>query len=424
MNRTAHEIEPEEVMAYLDGELGASRAGEVAAHIADCAACSAVAADFCAISEKLADWTVAGPTDALTKVIGYVTQVARKADRPRTGVLSRVGQVMRGRPWKIATAFGALAALALVAVTFLQPMYMAKRVASSSSNTDLYLYSPNPGLTLSAGSAAPTGRNRATVVSGNTAAEDSDAQSAEREKTATVDRAPTTGPMIARTAAMNLVVAKLDPARALLEKLLARHRGFASAMTLDKSNDASASLDATLQVPAAELDSVLGELRGLGRVTTESQGGEDVSDQHVDLAARLHNEREAEQRLIEILRTRTGKLSDVVEVEEQISQTRGAIEQMEAQLANLDKRVAYASIKLQIAEEYKAPAATGNGSVGLRLRNAIVGGYRDAIESLIGLLAFVLNAGPMIVLWGFILFWPARAIWRRRGFLRAAFGKS
>ncbi len=135
MNRTAHEIEPEEVMAYLDGELGASRAGEVAAHIADCAACSAVAADFCAISEKLADWTVAGPTDALTKVIGYVTQVARKADRPRTGVLSRVGQVMRGRPWKIATAFGALAALALVAVTFLQPMYMAKRVASSSSNT-------------------------------------------------------------------------------------------------------------------------------------------------------------------------------------------------------------------------------------------------------------------------------------------------
>ena len=34
MNRTMHEIEPEEVMAYLDGELEASRASEVAAHIA------------------------------------------------------------------------------------------------------------------------------------------------------------------------------------------------------------------------------------------------------------------------------------------------------------------------------------------------------------------------------------------------------
>ena len=33
MNRTMHEIEPEEVMAYLDGELEASRASEIAAHI-------------------------------------------------------------------------------------------------------------------------------------------------------------------------------------------------------------------------------------------------------------------------------------------------------------------------------------------------------------------------------------------------------
>ncbi len=39
MNRTTHEIEPEEVMAYLDGELEASRASEVAAHIAGCAEC-------------------------------------------------------------------------------------------------------------------------------------------------------------------------------------------------------------------------------------------------------------------------------------------------------------------------------------------------------------------------------------------------
>jgi hypothetical protein len=128
-------------------------------------------------------------------------------------------------------------------------------------------------------------------------------------------------------------------------------------------------------------------------------------------------------RLLDILRTRTGKVTDVLAVEEQISQTRGEIEQMEAQLANLDKRVTYASIKLQMAEEYKAPAGA-NGSVALRLRNAVVSGYRDALDSLLALAVFLLSAGPTLLIWAFILFWPARAIWKRSGALRAAFGKS
>jgi hypothetical protein len=415
MNRTIHEIEPEEVMAYLDGELEASRASEVAAHMAGCAECGAAAAEFRAISSQLANWSIAGPSPAMTEAIERAAQTTKRSEVARAtefGPLSLSGQWFTRRPWKFAAAFGAVAVVLLAAVTFVGSSYYATRTAGRYSVDNSFSY-------------APAAKPQATDLSGGGGGEDRDAATQQASSLAHQEKEPTpAGPMIARTASMNLVVAKLDVARALLEKLLARHRGFASAMTLDKSNDAAPSLDATLQVPSADLDEVLGELRGLGRVTTESQQGEDVSDQHVDLAARLHNEREAEQRLIEILRTRTGKLSDVVEVEEQISQTRGEIEQMEAQLANLDKRVAYASIKLQIAEEYKAPAATGNGSVGLRLRNAIVGGYRDAVESLIGLVAFLLSAGPMLLLWSFILFWPARALWKRRGFLRAAFGKS
>jgi len=421
MNRTMHEIEPEEVMAYLDGELEASRASEVAAHISACAECATVAADLRTVSAKLMSWEPERSPSTVSEAIQRATEGGARGDilkptKPRFSfpILSSLH-----RPWKIAFAFGG--AVAVIAV--LGFIYLAFGPSSFETASRQYgvahLVSP---------SMPPTPR-ASEELSSATQALDTNAPAKKgivggRVDTDEAEAKPAAGPMIARTAAMNLVVAKLDPARALLEKMLARHRGFASQMTLDKSNDAAPSLDATLQVPSADLDAVLGELRGLGRVTTESQGGEDVSDQHVDLAARLHNEREAEQRLIEILRTRTGKLSDVVEVEEQISLTRGEIEQMEAQLANLDKRVAYASIKLQIAEEYKAPAATGNGSVGLRLRNAIVGGYRDAVESLIGLVAFLLNAGPMIVLWGFILFWPARALWKRRGFLRTAFGKS
>ena len=413
MNRTSHEIEPEEVMAYLDGELEAARANEVAAHVAGCVECGAIESDLRSVSSQLANWAVAAPSASVEQTIENAARIGRNSYRAESEPRARMslGTRFLTRRWKLVVACGALGAILLAAVTVIRPPFFYHAPQSIA----LFMKVPSPS---PAAMASQEARKLASDSNGLVQAEPPVADKLE------IDGAPPAGPMIARTAAMTLVVAKLDASRAELEKLLARHHAFASQMTLDKSNDASPSLDATLQVPSDELDALLGELRGLGRVTTETLGGEDVSDQHVDLAARLHNARETETRLLDILRTRTGKVSDVLEVEQQISQTRGEIEQMEAQLAGLDKRVAYASIKLQLAEEYKAPTGAGNGSVTLRLRNAIVGGYRDAADSLIALAVFLLSAGPTLLIWAFILFWPARAIWKRRGALRTAFGKN
>jgi anti-sigma factor RsiW len=425
MNRTMHEIEPEEVMAYLDGELEASRASEVAAHIAACTECASVEADLRAVSSQLVQWQVEAAPRSVAKSIeqsmaraGTATLVA--ARKPNGWIIAWHRLAASQRAWKVAFAS---VALLLVGAVYMQHSF-------SRSTRALQTFTGLSGPAPSSPAAANTEMSPDVLTMQKLEAQAQLSESLEKDAApdsaapaGSRSPAPTPGPMIARTASMNLVISKLDVARASLEKLLARHHAFASEMTLDQSNDASASLNATLQVPSAELDATLSDLRGLGRVSTESQGGEDVSDQHVDLAARLHNARESELRLLDILRTRTGKVTDVLAVEEQISQTRGEIEQMEAQLANLDKRVTYASIKLQMAEEYKAPAGT-NGSVALRLRNAVVSGYRDALDSLLALAVFLLSAGPTLLIWAFILFWPVRAIWKRRGALRAAFGKS
>jgi uncharacterized protein DUF4349/putative zinc finger protein len=422
MNRITHEIEPEEVMAYLDGELDASRASEVAAHIAACAECSMVEADLRAVSDQLIQWQVEAAPLSVAKSIersmaktGTATLVA--ARKPNGWIIAwhRLADGRRG--WKVAFAS---VALLLVGAVYMQRSFSR---STRALRTFTGLSGPAPSLPPAANTEMSPDVLRLQAQEQLSESLEKDAPPDSTISAGSQSPAPAPGPMIARTASMNLVIAKLDVARASLEKLLSRHHAFASEMTLDQSNDASASLNATLQVPSAELDATLSDLRALGRVSTESQGGEDVSDQHVDLAARLHNARESEERLLDILRTRTGKVSDVLAVEEQISRTRGEIEQMEAQLANLDKRVSYASIKLEMAEEYKAPAGA-NGSVALRLRNAVVSGYRDALDSLLALAVFLLSAGPTLLIWAFILFWPARAIWKRRGALRAAFGKS
>src|SRR5262249_2612171 len=105
------------------------------------------------------------------------------------------------------------------------------------------------------------------------------------------------------------------------------------------------------------------------------------------------------QRLTDILKNRTGKLSDVLEVEREISRVRLEIEQMDAQRLNTGRRVTYATITLQIDEIRKAGLESGPLSLGTRLRVAAADGVEAAIETVVGGVVFVLRAGPAITLW-------------------------
>ena len=168
-----------------------------------------------------------------------------------------------------------------------------------------------------------------------------------------------------------------------------------------------------MRIPAPQLGAAVAELKALGRVENETQNGEEVTQQHTDLVARLKNSRETEQRLQDVLRTRTGKVKDVLEVEEEIARVRGEIEQMEAEQQTLEHRVNFARIDLKLAEEYKAQLSSPAPSVGMQLRNATVNGFRNASETLLGILLFFAESGPTLLLWLLILLFPARLIWKR-----------
>ena len=138
----------------------------------------------------------------------------------------------------------------------------------------------------------------------------------------------------------------------------------------------------------------------------------------MDLDARLKNARETEARLQDILKTRTGKVSDVLEVENQIAETRQSIEQMEGEQKALHNRITFSAITLDLHEEYQASLETTAPSAGRRIRNAVVDGFRAAAEGSLALLVFLLNAGPSLLIAAVFLFWPIR--WACRKLQRSA----
>jgi type II secretory pathway pseudopilin PulG len=456
-----HPFSSETVMAYLDGELPPADAAALAAHLDMCADCADLARKFRSVSENLAKWQVeVFPAQKSAASIRAAAQEKRTTFLPSRALAWAAGlaiacllliaiavpNLMRSKmAANEANAVGVLRTLNMATVEYstqyghLPPSLqnlgdpshgvphadaagiIDSTLASGSKAGYRFTYQPlgdryiihaEPTDTSKTGTRVFSTDETGVILSdgkpldGQVPAEKPQFASLE-----TVQRPRVA--MIARTIDLSIVVKDFAAARAALDGVLVRHRGYTAQLNVSGDPSSNGSLQASLRIPASEAESAIAELKAFGRVERETQSGEEVTMQHADLAARISNARETELRLKDILRTHTGKVADVLEVEQQISQTRGQIEQMEAELKALETRVDFVTISLSLSAEFKEKLGTLSPSAGKRIQNALVAGLRDLRETLIYLIVWVLSSGPTLLLWLLILVLPARWIWRR-----------
>jgi hypothetical protein len=222
------------------------------------------------------------------------------------------------------------------------------------------------------------------------------------------------GPRIIRTATLQLVPKDFDAARAAVDRIVANAGGYLGKVVVSGARPTGRTLAATVNVPAARLDETISALRALGDIVQESQNATDVSEQLVDLEARLANSRNTERRMNDLLRTRTGKLSEVLEAEREVARVREEIERLDAQRRNLDDRVTYSAITVQFDEPQKSSMNLGPLPLSTRIRNAFVDGVRGAFSSAVEALLLVLQFAPVVVFWGVVLGVPVWRVLRRR----------
>jgi len=154
------------------------------------------------------------------------------------------------------------------------------------------------------------------------------------------------------------------------------------------------------------------EIKKLGRVESEAQTGEEVTAEYVDREARLNNARNTEKRLTELLRDRTGKLSDVLAVQLEIGHVRESIERMQAEQESLLKRIDFATLNVKIIEDYKDRLQVVPDSILGRFRNSAIAGYRGMLDGIVAVISFLLSAGPSLLFWGVIVFIIIKFTWK------------
>jgi len=409
-----HAFDAEEVMAYLDGELEARRAAELAAHLVSCSECQEVALGFRALSERMLSFEVERPSAGMNET------VLAGLDSSKSSAKAAPSDSVRSKSWNWRHIFAkpyvwAFASLVIVALLFLAsiPNLLTARKAAERA-------------------AAVNGRNFTDFVAVEPGPAKSQASDLEAHKVTPADdvqtalapappppsggelKAPESfGPMIVQTASLNILATNYDEASAAIDKLAAAHGGYVEKLDAKAQTGNARELSASLRIPTKQLDGFLADVRKLGHVEEETRSNEEVSDQYVDLQARLKSARATEQRLIELLGTRTGKLQDVLEAERELARLRGEIESMQGQSAILVHRVNYATVQVDLSEEYRQVLGSGPVSTGSKLRNAVVEGLRNLQDGVVGLLVFLFAVGPSLLFWLAILLVPGWFAWKR-----------
>jgi hypothetical protein len=149
--------------------------------------------------------------------------------------------------------------------------------------------------------------------------------------------------LIVRTGQLEIVVPDLAAAVADGAARVSAVGGYVSSSE-EASESGSGSASVVYRIPAARWDDALAGIRGLASQTRRAQvQTEAVTSQVVDLGARIANLRSTEAALQAIM-VKASTIKDVLEVQRQLGDVRGQVEQLVAEKASLEQRAAFGTL--------------------------------------------------------------------------------
>ena len=164
-----------------------------------------------------------------------------------------------------------------------------------------------------------------------------------------------------------------------------------------------------VRIPTEHFETFMHRTGEIGSVTSSSRTAENVTSQYTDYEARLASLKLQEERLLEML-AQSGELEDLITLESRLSEVRYEIESIERNLRNLDQRLAYSTVTLNLQEvEIYTPTAPVQRTFGEKLSDAFSSGIRSFVRgvqnlvlsiarNLLGLVVFAVVVVVVVIL--------------------------
>jgi len=155
--------------------------------------------------------------------------------------------------------------------------------------------------------------------------------------------------MIVRTAAMALVVVDVPGSIDQIAQLAESLGGYVVSSEKWRQEERLFGI-ITIRVPAEDFGNAMEALRGLAvDVTHEETSSQDVTEEYIDLSAQLHNLEITEEQLLKLME-KAEKVEDILNVQRELSKTRGEIEQTKGRMQYLERTSATSLIRVQLEQ--------------------------------------------------------------------------
>ena len=152
------------------------------------------------------------------------------------------------------------------------------------------------------------------------------------------DVAPHKSDFLIYTAQITMAVYQVEPGLASVEQIAKDLGGY-----LSVRNDTSI----TIRVPRSAFDEAIRRIGLTGDIVHKEITAEDVTDQYVDMEARLKNAKAMRDRLQDLLQRASVK--EAIDIQAQLGKVTEEIERLEGQLKLMKDKIAYSSIAVNFA---------------------------------------------------------------------------
>lgn len=216
---------------------------------------------------------------------------------------------------------------------------------------------------------------------------------------------------ITKNGNLSLLVRDAESVASEANALAARLGGFVVSSQIYEVRDGVKTGSISIRVPVVRFDDTMKTMKALAlRVEQEIVQATDVTEQFVDLEARLKNSRAEEVQFLAIMK-QADTVEETLSVVQHLNRVRGEIEYAEGQLQFLSRQVEMSTISASLTEEADAQA------LGIRWRPLVVAklALRDQLNGLskyVDAMIRILLALPIIILWAATILAVMWVLWR------------
>jgi hypothetical protein len=214
------------------------------------------------------------------------------------------------------------------------------------------------------------------------------------------------------TGQLSLETSEFDRVVAEARQIVRRLEGYVEDSAQTFSGDQRhRNFNATVKIPADRYEEGRDALRGLGVLTAFSEQTEDATARYYDMASRLETDKISEARVLALIEEAT-RIQDILTLERRLAQIRERIALYEAEMQNIDRLTAYATLSLYVREVALETVAPPAGDFGARLAASFTGSLQNLGRFFEGVaVALAALAVPAALLGGLAL--AARLVYKK-----------